>query len=145
MMTQIMTETLIETNVEAKSKSKAKAIEQIDQSDSGHTVGSHPIDAQGKLWEMLRNKQLNGFAFIRQVLVEPFIVDFACIELKFIVELDGGPHTEQQYYDRRRSEYLRNQGYLVVRFFNAEVLSSMAKVADTLRQAVEQRSKEVSM
>ncbi|MFT4928526.1 MAG: very-short-patch-repair endonuclease [Phenylobacterium sp.] len=100
-------------------------------------------NAELKLWEMMRNKQLNGFAFIRQVLVEPFIVDFACVELKVIVELDGGPNTEQQYYDLRRTEYLRKRGFVVLRFFNGEVLSSAASVVDTLRTTVATRAREV--
>lgn len=91
------------------------------------------VAAQRRLWEVMRNRQLDGFKFIRQVLVEPFIVDFACIEHKIIVELDGGPNTEQQHYDQRRTEYLRNKGFIVVRFWYNEVLTNMTSVLNTLR------------
>ena len=90
--------------------------------------------AQRRLWEVVRNRQFEGCQFTRQVLVEPFIVDFACIERKFIVELDMAPNTEQQYYDLRRSEYLRNKGFVVVRFFNNEVLTNLPQVVDTMRR-----------
>jgi very-short-patch-repair endonuclease len=99
-------------------------------------------EAQTRLWEIIRNKQLSGAVFIRQVLIEPFIVDFACIELKLIIELDSGPNTERQCYDLRRTEYLRTLGFEVIRFFYCEVLSSLASVQEKLQTTLEQRAKE---
>lgn len=93
--------------------------------------------AQNRFWEVIRNRQLDGCHFVRQVLIEPFIVDFACIERKFIVELDIAPNTEQQYYDLRRSEYLRGKGFVVVRFFYQEVLTNMPSVVATIRQKLD--------
>lgn len=92
------------------------------------------MPAQRRFWEVVRNRQLDGHHFVRQVLVEPFIVDFACLEANFIVELDMAPNTEQQYYDLRRTEFLRNKGFVVVRFFYREVLTNMPAVIATLRQ-----------
>lgn len=117
----------------------------MDVNETFTQSGAGITDAELKLWELMRDQQLNGFKFIRQVLVEPFIVDFVCVELKFIVELDGGSNTERQYYDLRRTEYLRNRGYLVVRFFNAEVLTGSNRVVETLKTAIEQRVKETGL
>jgi very-short-patch-repair endonuclease len=98
------------------------------------------VDAQLRLWQVMRNRQLDGFRFVRQVLVEPFIVDFACVELKLIVELDDAPNTEQQYYDLRRTEYLRDKGFIVMRFWRNEILTNMANVVSTLRSGLAQRA-----
>ena len=117
----------------------------MDVNETFTQSGAGITDAELKLWELMRDQQLNGFKFIRQVLVEPFIVDFVCVELKFIVELDGGSNTERQYYDLRRTEYLRNRGYLVVRFFNAEVLTGINRVVETLTAAIEQRARETGL
>lgn len=42
-----------------------------------------------------------------------------------VVEADGGPHTEAQAYDSRRDDFMRGQGYVILRFWNDEVLSNL--------------------
>ncbi len=37
-------------------------------------------DAEKKLWQYLRNRQIAGYKFRRQVVIEPYIVDFVCLE-----------------------------------------------------------------
>jgi very-short-patch-repair endonuclease len=49
-------------------------------------------------------------------------VDFVCIEKKIIIELDGSQHAENQTADSARSEYLKERGYQVLRFWNNDVL-----------------------
>ena len=95
------------------------------------------VDPKKRMWEVMRNRQIGGVQFIRQVLIEPFIVDFACVELKFVVELDDSPHSEQQYYDRRRTEYLRERGYIVIRFWNDEVLTNIHSVVSRLNSELD--------
>ena len=99
----------------------------------GMPVLQSRVDPQTRLWEAMRNQQLDGFRFIRQVLIEPFIVDFACIEHKFVVELDDSPHSEQQYYDLCRTRYLRERGYTVQRFWYSEVVTNLSGVVARLR------------
>jgi very-short-patch-repair endonuclease len=50
--------------------------------------------AEDKLWLALRNRNLNGFKFSRQVPIGSYIADFACRELKLIIELDGSQHID---------------------------------------------------
>src|SRR5262249_52933677 len=45
-----------------------------------------PTPAEGRLWEHLRNRQVNGLKFRRQHSIERFVVDFYCAEEKLIVE-----------------------------------------------------------
>ena len=61
--------------------------------------------------------------FRRQMVIEPYIVDFTCIEAKLIIELDGGQHLQQLEKDIKRTEYLESLGYTLLRFWNHEYLS----------------------
>jgi very-short-patch-repair endonuclease len=49
-------------------------------------------------------------------------VDFVCIEKKLVVEVDGGQHATSLQEDIKRTRFLENKGYRVVRFWNNEVL-----------------------
>ncbi len=63
-------------------------------------------DAERLLWKHLRGRQLMGFKFRRQEMIEPYIVDFVCLEAKLVIEADGGHHAEQIAYDARANAYL---------------------------------------
>jgi adenine-specific DNA-methyltransferase len=39
------------------------------------------------LWAVLRNRLLGGFKFRRQATIEPFMVDFLCVEAALVIEL----------------------------------------------------------
>jgi very-short-patch-repair endonuclease len=97
---------------------------------------AHMTDAERKLWWLLRRKQLQGFRFRRQVPIGPYIADFACHSARLIVELDGGQHTVQTVYDDRRTRWLGNAGYRVLRFWNAEVFTNSDGVLETIRLAL---------
>jgi very-short-patch-repair endonuclease len=88
-------------------------------------------DAEIKLWANLRQANL-GASFRRQHPVPPYIADFACPEKNLIVELDGGQHSEQHEYDLKRTAYLNEQGYGVLRFWNNEVLGNIDGVLETI-------------
>ena len=80
-------------------------------------------EAEKRLWAILRNRNLNGWKFRRQVPIDTFIVDFCCIKAWLIVELDGGQHAdEKQHYDDLRTRQLKALGFRVLRFWNREVL-----------------------
>jgi very-short-patch-repair endonuclease len=64
-------------------------------------------DTEQVLWRHLRARILKGYKFRRQVLMEPYIVDFACMEAKVVVEADGGQHQGQVIYDARRTRRLQ--------------------------------------
>jgi very-short-patch-repair endonuclease len=87
-------------------------------------------DAEQKLWAQLRASRLGGFKFRRQMPLGKYIVDFACPKARLVVELDGSQHAEDEavLYDTRRSEFFQAEGWLVRRFWNDEVLSSLDDV-----------------
>ena len=78
-------------------------------------------DVERRLWGMLCNRQLGGYKFRRQVPIDRFFADFACVEAKLIVELDGGQHGERQDYDAQRTEVLEARGWRVIRFWNHQL------------------------
>jgi very-short-patch-repair endonuclease len=83
--------------------------------------------AEKRLWEQLRNRNLEGFKFVRQAPVGPFIADFLCREKKLIVELDGWTHStdEEVNHDARRTAFLEKEGYRVIRFDNESAVEGM--------------------
>ncbi len=89
-------------------------------------------DAERKLWRHLRAHRMAGYKFKRQVVIEPYIVDFACLEARLIVEADGGQHLEQVEDDLKRSEFLESLGYKVLRFWNDEILCSIDIVLERI-------------
>lgn len=82
-------------------------------------------DIEKILWQKLRNRQLNGYKFKRQVPIGSYIVDFVCTAAKLIIEVDGGQHSEQIDYDAKRTKFLESKNFTVVRFWNNEVLTNI--------------------
>jgi very-short-patch-repair endonuclease len=72
---------------------------------------------------MLRDRRLGGVKFRRQVPIGPFIADFASIEDRLVVELDGGQHADSKT-NVRRDRFLKGDGWRVVRFWNNEVMTN---------------------
>ena len=81
-------------------------------------------ESESQLWEILRRHGLSGFKVRRQHVLDKYIVDFYCPELRLIIEVDGGIHRDpdQQAYDTRRSLDLELMGFAIVRFTNEQVL-----------------------
>lgn len=61
-------------------------------------------------------------AFRRQFPIAGYIADFACVEARLVVELDGGQHVEARSYDEQRIQRMNTNGYRVLRFWNDDVL-----------------------
>ena len=95
-------------------------------------------DAERKLWYMLRSRQLNGAKFRRQHPVGSYVVDFADVEDKFIIEVDGGQHNEDsaKKRDAKRTAQLRAAGFTVVRFWDNEVLADVEAVLTRIAQVL---------
>jgi primosomal protein N' (replication factor Y) len=93
-----------------------------------------------KLWRAIRLDAL-GVTFRRQHAIPPYIADFACVELRLVIEVDGGQHGEAR--DASRDAAMREAGWLVLRFWNNEVMENLegvlqriAEVTAALRQRV---------
>jgi len=93
-------------------------------------------DAERRLWSRIRNRQVQGVKFRRQVPIGPFVVDFVSLEKRLVVELDGGYHQQKLSYDEDRTEYLQRQSFSVLRFWNYEVMDNIDGVVMLIEEAV---------
>ena len=75
--------------------------------------------------------------------VGSYIVDYMCVSTRLVIELDGGQHSEQQYYDQKRTQFLETNNLKVIRFWNNEVLENLSGVLETLTLALSQREREL--
>lgn len=91
--------------------------------------------AEKHLWRRIRMQQM-GVKFRRQHPAGAYILDFACIESKLAVELDGGQHSELQARDNERTLWLESQGWKVLRFWNNEVLQDIESVLTEINGAL---------
>ena len=98
-----------------------------------------PTEAEKHLWCVLRSRNL-GVKFRRQAIIGPYIVDFVCFERKLVIEVDGGQH-DQSWRDIPRDEWLRGQGFEILRFWNNDVLANLEGVF----QKIEERLKSPSL
>lgn len=71
-------------------------------------------DAERKLWNILRNRQLNGFKFRRQHPFGKYVLDFVCLETGLVIEVDGGQHQKSVIYDQKRTLCLEQQGFKIL-------------------------------
>ena len=89
------------------------------------------------LWRHLRDRQLDGFKFVRQEPIGPYFADFACRERRLVVEVDGGQHADSAA-DIRRDAALRGLGYRTIRVWNNDVLGNTEGVLQMLRAELEE-------
>src|SRR5271166_896822 len=76
-----------------------------------------------KLWVHLRSWRKRGFHFRRQAPRDDFIVDFACLKYRLIIEIDGGQHNRDAHArrDAARDCHFASQGFNVLRFWNNDI------------------------
>jgi very-short-patch-repair endonuclease len=90
-----------------------------------------------KLWYALRAKRFQGAKFRRQIVIGRYIVDFACrLPRMLVVEVDGDTHASQRGYDSRRTAFLENEGYRVLRFTNREVGTNLEGVLTVIAETL---------
>lgn len=93
-------------------------------------------DAELKLWRELRLRQL-GVKFRRQHPIGSFIVDFACLERRLCIEVDGAHHAERELPDAARTESIAARGFRILRFTDREVLMETREVVQVIWRAVQ--------
>ena len=86
-----------------------------------------PTRSEEALWRVLSGSK-TGFAFRRQLVVAPFIVDFACTSSRLVVEVDGPYHEERARPDAARDRELAERGWHVLRLTEEEVFADLVAV-----------------
>jgi very-short-patch-repair endonuclease len=89
------------------------------------------------LWSQLRGAALEGLSFRRQTPIGPYIVDFFCPAKKLVVEVDGSQHLTDEGItaDEARTRWLTAEGYVVLRFYNVEVIENIEGVLARIVEA----------
>ena len=94
-------------------------------------------DAELRLWQRLRAHRFEGLSFRRQVPIGSYIVDFVCLAERLIIEVDGGQHGSSR--DEARDAWLKSQDFIILRFWNNDVLSNtegvLEKILETIRRS----------
>lgn len=104
--------------------------------DYARHLRNNATEAERRLWQHLRRRQLNGFKFRRQHAIARYICDFVCLEAGVVVELDGSQHAAQSPYDEQRDAFLKSNGFRVLRFWNGSVFSEPDAVVQTIFEAL---------
>ena len=103
--------------------------------DIARALRRNSTNTERMMWRLLRDRRLHGVKFRRQVPIGPFVADFASIEHRLVVELDGGQHAESGA-DVRRDNFLTVEGWRVMRFWNNDVMTNREGVLESIQQAL---------
>jgi very-short-patch-repair endonuclease len=93
-------------------------------------------DAELRLWQCLRRRQMDGFKFRRQHPFDDYILDFVCVEAMLVIEVDGGQHGDHAARDMMRTAVLEKAGFTVLRFWNNDVLNDIEAVKESIWQGL---------
>ena len=104
---------------------------------NARNLRARTTEAETLLWQLLRGRRFQNFKFRRQRALGPYILDFICLEAGLVIEIDGGQHGEQQWYDLARTALIETQGLAVIRFWNHEVLNETPAVLESIWQTLQ--------
>jgi very-short-patch-repair endonuclease len=116
------------------------------QRDLARRLRREMTDPERLLWGQLRAHRQDGLAFRRQTPIGPYVVDFACHAARLVIELDGSRHSwaGQSRRDALRDAWLADRGYLVLRFWNPEVMANLGGVVETILAAAAHRTNDTT-
>jgi very-short-patch-repair endonuclease len=97
-----------------------------------------------KLWVKLRELKPLGFRFRRQTPIGSYIVDFVSFASRLVIEADGGQHNMASGIrsDQARDDFLRSQGFRVLRFWNSDIDANLEGVMEAIFTALKERETE---
>jgi len=109
--------------------------------DRARGMRKQPSQAERAVWEIVRDNRL-GFKFRRQRPLDRYIADFACMDAKLIVEIDGSSHdaADQMAYDAERTRILSTLGWRVLRLRDSLVLTDPVAASAVIVEALRQPS-----
>jgi very-short-patch-repair endonuclease len=121
-------------------KESPKIFNAPEKEASRKSLRNDGTPAEAYLWLLLKNRQLKGYRFRRQVSIGTYIVDFYCPSVHLAIELDGDSHftAEGIEHDDRRTEYLfKNHGIRLLRFENCDVFNDPESVLGAIEEALD--------
>ena len=96
-------------------------------------------EEERKLWFLfLRNYPIR---FLRQKVIDGYVVDFYCSRAGLVIELDGGQHYDDvnKAMDGVRDCKLKERGLMVLRFSNLEINREFQSVCEHIDRVVKER------
>ena len=121
---------------------KPRTHNQPTQSEQRRELRNNSTAAEAVLWQMIKNRQIEGVKFRRQFSIGPYILDFYSPEIKLCIELDGAKHYTESGSDNdcNRTEYLRNEHNIeVLRFENRILYNYPEEVIEEIEKTVKER------
>jgi leucyl-tRNA synthetase len=94
-------------------------------------------EAESILWEEVRNSKL-GHKIRRQHAIGIFIGDFVCLDRRLVIEVDGEYHQTKKEFDLARTEFLKEEGFNVIRFTNEQVKTNLQHVLGEIKKTLDQ-------
>jgi very-short-patch-repair endonuclease len=107
----------------------------MDNKEFRRELRKNMTDAERILWNVIRNRKLEGRKFRRQYSIDKYTVDFFCFEENLIIEVDGESHNNigSEQYDFYRDELFVNMGYIILRVKNEEIYYHLEEVLNEIR------------
>ena len=92
--------------------------------------------AEERVWSALRGGKVDGHKFRRQHAIGPYFADFACDQLRLVVEIDGGVHRLEDVMmrDRQRQQALEALGWTVLRFTNDQIFGAPENLVEAVKR-----------
>ena len=112
-------------------KSIARLKQNVDFAKSQRRMASDYVLI---VWQWLRDRRVLGQKFRREHPVPPYTVDFFCVELGLVIEIDGQPHLTPEgiAHDRVRDRFLKSLGYEILRIPGYEILRDSQSVRNRI-------------
>jgi very-short-patch-repair endonuclease len=87
------------------------------------------------MWRLLHQSELVALNWRKQAAFGDYILDFVSHPARLVIEVDGSQHAqaENAKTDAERTEWLRSEGYAVLRFWNQEALKARDDVWRTIQ------------
>jgi very-short-patch-repair endonuclease len=117
--------------------SDSAPVEQIRRAGA-RRLRANATETETLLWKRLRAIKIDGSHFRRQVPIGPYVVDFACMAARLVIELDGSGHNidARRTKDDRRTRWPEAEGYRVIRFWNNDLRQNANGVLETIYAAL---------
>ena len=120
-----------------------------DLTNNAKALRKNMTKEEKHLWyDFLKNYPVR---FLRQKVIDDYIVDFYCHSARLIVELDGSQHYEEKglQKDRIRTERIERRNLTVIRIANNEISGNFEGVCDYIdgmvRESLRQSSTDTTL
>lgn len=92
--------------------------------------------AEKIVWELIRSREFMGLKFRRQHVIEGFVLDFYCHEMKLGIEIDGSVHFRRKDHDKLRQEVIESENINIIRITNKEIAENKRSILEKIKEAV---------